>query len=443
MPAEWDGYCRWLRLAEHRDGSDVLVKFGTNVVTVEDCLSLAPGQWLRDNILHYFTSTMKTTFKIKSADSVFFSSFFLTLLFNGGHANANANVEDTFSYKNIQSWLSKKMKRLKTSLHGSKTLVFFRNVGRMHWATYVIFQDLKIIEEFDSIGPTPSGIILKGLYRWLFLENKRLGIHLDCSKWRLYPTRPSTSRQRNGYNCGVFSIIFALHTGLCLNMNNINQARIPTIRYQMLLHILKKAQPNDNNEVLPVGPDRQEANANNPLVLLSGPEEDSDEGSAHIDGMSDVDGGDDGNYVGETVDAAYNVDNDEEDDASQANDNTDAGDVDAGNNDEDDGGRDQDNAGEDNMLATTRRMEGKTTTRQITMVMLVGVVTKKTMTLETTPMTPTMGKKTKKKRLIWRKTMKMSMLYTKKPKIWNKWLRVSPRLAVYPVVFPPLKYSLT
>jgi hypothetical protein len=71
MPAEWDEYRRWLRLAAHQDGSDVLVKFGTNVVTVEDCLSLAPGQWLRDNILHYFPSTMKTTFKIKSTGAVF------------------------------------------------------------------------------------------------------------------------------------------------------------------------------------------------------------------------------------------------------------------------------------------------------------------------------------------------------------------------------------
>jgi hypothetical protein len=97
------------------------------------------------------------------------------------------------------------------------------------------------------------------------------------------------------------------------------------------------------------------------------------------------------------------------------------------------------------MLATTRKMEGKTTTttRQMTMAMLVGAVTKKTMTLGTTPMTPTMGKKTKRKRLIWRKTMQMSMLSAKKPKIWNKWLRVSLRLAVYPVLFPPLKYSLT
>jgi hypothetical protein len=204
----------------------------------------------------------------------------------------------------------------------------------MHWATYIIFQDLKIIEEFDSMGPTPSRIILKGLYRWLFLENKRLGIHLNSSKWRLYPARPSTSRQRNGYSCGVFSILFALHTRLRLNMNNINQARIPTICCQMLLHLLKKAQANDNNEVLPVSPDRQKSNANNPLVLLSGPEEDSEERSAHIDGMSDVDGGDDDNYVGETVDAAYDVDDGREDDASQANDNTDAGQDNGGNNNE-------------------------------------------------------------------------------------------------------------
>jgi hypothetical protein len=72
LPGDWDGYRWWLRLAARRDGSNVLVRFGTNVVTVEDCLSLAPGQWLRDNVLHYFTSTMKRTLKIKSSGLLFF-----------------------------------------------------------------------------------------------------------------------------------------------------------------------------------------------------------------------------------------------------------------------------------------------------------------------------------------------------------------------------------
>jgi Ulp1 family protease len=168
LPGDWDVYCRWLRLAARRDGSGVVVRFGTNVVAVDDCLLLAPGQWLRDNVLHYFTSTMKRTFKIKSPGLVFVSSYFLTLLFNEGHSDAN--VEDTFSYRNVATWLSKKMERSNTSLNGIKILVFFQNIGHMHWVTYVIFQDLKIIEEFDSMGPSPSGTVLKGLYRWLFLE---------------------------------------------------------------------------------------------------------------------------------------------------------------------------------------------------------------------------------------------------------------------------------
>ena len=71
-PADWARYLQWLQIAEDQNGTDMLVQFGTNIVTLDDCLSLAPGQWLCDNILRYFTSTMKRTFKIKSSDLVFF-----------------------------------------------------------------------------------------------------------------------------------------------------------------------------------------------------------------------------------------------------------------------------------------------------------------------------------------------------------------------------------
>ena len=102
-PADWARYLQWLQIAEDRNGTDILVQFGTNIVTVADCLSLAPEQWLFDNILHYFTSTMKKTFKIRTTDLVFFSSYFLTLLFNEGHDDPK--VADTFSYKNVHNWL--------------------------------------------------------------------------------------------------------------------------------------------------------------------------------------------------------------------------------------------------------------------------------------------------------------------------------------------------
>ena len=325
-PADWERYRQWLHMAERREGNDILVRFGTNVVTVNDCLLLAPGQWLCDNILHYFTSTMKTTFKIKSPAAGFFSSFFLTLLFNEGHDDPN--VEDTFSYKNVHNWLSKKMERAKTSLTRIKTMVFFQNEGRQHWITYVIFQDLKIIEQFDSMGGSDE-TVLKALYRWLFLEYQRIGIRLDSSKWKLYSTRCSTPRQTNGYDCGVFSILFALHIGLCLNINNINQAQISNIHCQLLLNLLERA-GEDNIEALPVAPDRQEADANNPLLLLDDSEGVSDE--QDDDSIEDFSDADDGG----------------EDDASQASDHGNSGENNAENNENVDGVQDNDDNNGDN-----------------------------------------------------------------------------------------------
>jgi hypothetical protein len=103
--------------------------------------------------------------------------------------------------------------------------------------------------------------------RWLFLEYQQIGIHLDSSEWKLYPTCRTTPRQRNGYDCGVFSILFALHIGLRLNINNISQTQIRAIRCQMLLHLLKITPAEDDNQVFPVFPAIQETNANNPLLL--------------------------------------------------------------------------------------------------------------------------------------------------------------------------------
>jgi hypothetical protein len=88
---------------------------------------------------------------------------------------------------------------------------------------------------------------------------------------------------------------------------------------------------------LPVVPDRREASANNPLLFLEDSEDNSDKQSAHIDGMLDDNGGDDDdsrqiagmdiarNNDGNNIDAAYNADDGEEDNASQANDNVNSG----------------------------------------------------------------------------------------------------------------------
>jgi hypothetical protein len=124
----------------------------------------------------------------------------------------------------------------------------------------------------------------------------------------------------------------------------------------MLLHLLKITPAEDNNKVLPVCPAIRETNANNPLLLSDDLEDDSDERSAHIDGMLDDDGRDNDenrpnagmdiadNNNGDNIDAAYDADGGEEDNASPANDNTNAGQDQTGNN----GGQDNDDADGDN-----------------------------------------------------------------------------------------------
>jgi hypothetical protein len=76
-PEDWDRYERWWRSAVGLDGSKVLVRFGTNQVLIQDAVTLRPAEWLTDNILHYFTHSVKRTFKIKN--SVLVILFFLLL----------------------------------------------------------------------------------------------------------------------------------------------------------------------------------------------------------------------------------------------------------------------------------------------------------------------------------------------------------------------------
>jgi hypothetical protein len=105
-PEDWDWYERWWRSAVGLDGSKVLVRFGTNQVLIQDAVTLRPVEWLADNILHYFTHSVKRIFKIKNSVLVFLSSCFLTLLFNEGHSNPD--LENKFCYKNVATWWSKK-----------------------------------------------------------------------------------------------------------------------------------------------------------------------------------------------------------------------------------------------------------------------------------------------------------------------------------------------
>jgi hypothetical protein len=163
-PEDWDWYERWWRSAVGLDGSKVLVRFGTNQVLIQDAVTLRPVEWLADNILYYFTHSLKRISRSRTPSSYSFLP--------ASWPSCSTKVTPTRIWKissatkTLQPGGRKKRTCLKTSLQEVKMLVFFRNKGSMHWVTYIIFQDLKIIEEFDAMGSSNTNI-LKGLYHWV------------------------------------------------------------------------------------------------------------------------------------------------------------------------------------------------------------------------------------------------------------------------------------
>ena len=142
-PADWTRYHRWIRFAERLSPLDVVAVRET--VTVHDALTLRPGEWLNDRILHYFTDAwLNTPVDSHSSCVAFFPSFFITLLVNDGHMDPK--LVGTFSHRNVKSWGPKRYQSLKKPINHINTLVFFKNQGQMHWAIYGIFKILKSLK---------------------------------------------------------------------------------------------------------------------------------------------------------------------------------------------------------------------------------------------------------------------------------------------------------
>jgi hypothetical protein len=55
------------------------------------------------------------------------------------------------------------------------------------------------------------------------------------------------SKAAQWYDCGVYTMFFALCTGFQLKMNNIHPSMTTKAQWQMLIHLLELAPADDNN----------------------------------------------------------------------------------------------------------------------------------------------------------------------------------------------------
>jgi sentrin-specific protease 1 len=197
--------------------------------------TLRPGTWLNDEVIHYFYKMLAnrdealTVAKPERKRSHFFMSFFFTKLFDEGNTNE-------YSYRNVKRW-SKKVPG--KDIFDLDKVFFACNVSQMHWTCAVIFIQEKRIQFYDSMGGE-GYYYSEGLLQYLKDEwaAKKGGELPDVDKWEIIGAGPGVPQQRNGYDCGVFTCMFADFLSVNRPLS-FNQAHITECRHRIALSVLK------------------------------------------------------------------------------------------------------------------------------------------------------------------------------------------------------------
>jgi sentrin-specific protease 1 len=180
--------------------NQVIAKSGADSVQRGSIQTLQPGQWLNDEVIHYFYEMLaKRDEEMCQKDSSrkrchFFKSFFMTKLLNEG--NSNPVLDGKYEYNNVKRW-SKKVPG--KDIFNLDKIIFPINEGRMHWLCAVAFMQEKRIQLYDSMGSNGMHY-LRSLLQYVEDEHQaKKGTPLpDAHEWRLVPCESATPRQRNG-----------------------------------------------------------------------------------------------------------------------------------------------------------------------------------------------------------------------------------------------------
>jgi hypothetical protein len=183
-------------------------------INKETIIKLRPGVWLNDEIVNFYMKMLQKrdddlVEKYPSRDpSYYFNSFFIAKLLDEGG----------YKYKNVKNW----SERAKINIFKMNKIFFPVNISNNHWTMAVIYMKKKQICYYDSFHETGERY-LKGLLHYIvdegnkllkkkYIEDdeaKQLNLPVDRIEWSLIPFGENSPIQRNGLDCGVFSIMCA------------------------------------------------------------------------------------------------------------------------------------------------------------------------------------------------------------------------------------------
>lgn len=168
--------------------SEVIIdKFNIDM-TRSKIVCLRKATWLNDEVINFYMSMLQE----RNTKYHYFNSFFLVKLVENGK----------YCYNNVKRW-TKKFNILE------KEKIFIPvNLGNTHWTMMVIHMTAKQISYYDSMSGSGRRH-MNAVLQWIKDDvQDKLKQSLDMSDWKIID-ESKVPQQRNGYDCGVFSIMCA------------------------------------------------------------------------------------------------------------------------------------------------------------------------------------------------------------------------------------------
>lgn len=119
-------------------------------------------------------------------------------------------------------------------------IIFPINQGNSHWTSAVAFMQERRVQYYDSMGG--SGIqYLRDIFQYIQDEHrdKKKCPLPNVDDWKLVPCTRDTPRQHNGYDCGVFTCMFADFISKDCPLDVLGQDHITQCRERIALSILE------------------------------------------------------------------------------------------------------------------------------------------------------------------------------------------------------------
>ncbi|KAK3834286.1 MAG: hypothetical protein JOS17DRAFT_38842, partial [Linnemannia elongata] len=205
------------------NGDDTIVQ-GFNVdVKRKDIQTLCPGEWLNDEVINFYGNLIMT--RSKNSSSLpkvhYFKTFFYKTLSEVG-------------YEKVRRWTKK------DNIFAMDYILIPIHCSGNHWTSAVVDMKRKRIAYYDSLlGNNPKVFLI--LRDYLDMESKdKQKKPFDFEGWENECPK-DIPRQRNGYDCGVFTCTFIEFKSRGAETFEFSQEEMPYLRKKIVLNIINKS----------------------------------------------------------------------------------------------------------------------------------------------------------------------------------------------------------